>query len=378
MKTGIITFHKSINYGSALQAWALTYKIKQLGAEAEIIDYEPRNYKKLYGFFFFPFSKKDIGKDLIHLFCLKFFICRKKDFVSFKKKHLPLSNQIYYSNCDLSSFGEDKDVMISGSDQIWNVRAKDFELKYFLGDFPKCKKVSYAASTGQSDFINFKKADDIRTLLLKYNSISVREETSKQAVSALLGNEKKIDINLDPTLLLSKDDYKAITSKCTIKDPYIFFYSVKFNSSAVNSVLKFAKIVGLPIYTLLTLGENENIIKHRTKFHFPKGDVGPSGFLSMIKNAKYVITDSFHGTAFSLIFEKEFWAINDRSRKGLYKDDNRIKHILKVTGLSDRYITEEQIQDVIVRKRIDYTLVNKLISIEKNKSIDYITNAIWE
>lgn len=373
----IITFHRSLNYGSALQAWALVQAIKEeCNIDVEIIDYIPNNYSDLYSIFNFPKSLSIAKQNIIHLYYYSYLKKRKRDFYLFRKRHLPLSDKQYSSDFDFNCYVKTKTMVICGSDQIWNPDAKDFDLNYLLPFCGTAKKISYAASLGNASITSNKTIELFRQYLQKFDHISVREETGADKLRMILGGSNSIDVVLDPTLLLDSHDYGKIMSRRIVNTPYIFFYSVWSNEESIKATIKFGKECGLPIYTLISGNIRRGFVKHSRQLNLPRGDIGPSGFLSLIYHSKYVITDSFHGTVFSLMFEKEFLSINTVQKNGQLKNDERIVNILRKTGLLERYVPSHKIDLSLFEKPIDYFSVTKKRKRESEKSKEYIIKCL--
>lgn len=374
-KVGIITFQKSLNYGSALQAWALSQFLIKKNYDVRIADYTPINYSQLYGLFFVPKNIRLLAYDFLHLIWLPFLLRRKKDFINFQRNNLPLSSKPYDYIKGISEFAAEKDIMITGSDQIWNPDAIDFDMDFLLEGIHNVKKISYAASLGQSDFCKAKNKDDIINCLLDYDHISVREHTGAQKLKNLIGDKKKISVVLDPTLLLDKDVYEEITSKRSHHQPYIFFYSVNFTEDAMKAVTKISRTLNLPVFTLMSALGTRKYLKYQHIIKLSEGDAGPSGFLDLIKNAEYVVTDSFHGVAFSIIFEKNFISINRKTNDVLINDE-RIMNILKQLHLLDRYVFLEELEKIDLHIDIDYAAIRGLKEKIRSESIAFLDKAL--
>ena len=359
MKTGIITFHRSINYGSALQAWALAHILSQMGAGPEIIDYEPNHYREMYSLFYPPVKKNYISTDLLHTILLPYYLRRNRDFDRFRKEQLPLGKKRYRSGDNISTFTEDKDVMVCGSDQIWNPMARDFDVTFLLGEVHNVKKISYAVSVGKSTFEKAKDRDYIRLCLRDFSYLSMREKTGAEAVRALLGDERSVFTDPDPTLLVEKEDFQKILAPRAVKEPYIFFYSVRLNKSALRAVREFSEKTGLPVYTCVSREGTMDLLRCRKSIRLAPGDAGPRGFVSLLANAEYVVTDSFHGTAISAVFEKEFYAVNDMTPGGKRRDDARIMNLLEALCLEERHIPAEKLKEADTENKIDYEPVTR-------------------
>lgn len=374
-KIGIITFHKSLNYGSALQAWALSHYLKKKNYNVCIADFTPNNYSENYGLFFIPKNIKLLAYDFLHLIWFPFLLKRKRAFANFQRNNLPLSNTQYDHAKGISEFAAEEDVMISGSDQIWNPTAQDFDMNFLLEGIHNVKKISYAASLGQSDFCNVKNKDKIISCLLDYDYISVREETGAQKLKNLIGDKKNISVVLDPTLLLDKDMYEEITSKRFYQKPYIFFYSVRFNEVAMKAAIKIGHALNLPVFTLMSATGSPRYLKYQRDIKLSEGDAGPSGFLDLIKNAEYIVTDSFHGVAFSIIFEKKFISINRRTN-GVHRNDERIMNLLRQLHLLDRYVFLEEIDRFDLHTGIDWSKIRCYKEKMRAESIEFLNKAL--
>lgn len=374
-KVGIITFHKSLNYGSALQAWALSRFLMKRNHNVRIVDFTPANYSKLYDLFFIPTTIGLLAYDLLHLIWLPFLLKRKKHFANFQRNNLPLSSTKYDYTKGISKFAEEEDIMICGSDQIWNPTAVDFDMSFLLEGIHNVKKISYAPSLGQSDFCNEKNIDKIINCLLDYDYISVREDTGAQKLKKLIGEKKNISVVLDPTLLLDKDMYEEITSKRFYHQPYIFFYSIEFNEAAMKAAIKISHTLNLPVFTLMSSIGSPRYLKYQHTIKLSEGDAGPSGFLDLVKNAEYIVTDSFHGVAFSIIFEKNFISINRKINEKPVNDE-RIMNLLKQLHLLDRYVFLEEIDKINLCTDIDYSNIRYFKEKMRLESIEFLDKAL--
>lgn len=375
-KVGILTFWKSYNYGSALQAYALAYKLKELGFVAEIINYTQYNFGYNYGLFWFPASKMAIKGDLIHLCFWKSFKNRKKAFKSFSLMHLPLGRVQYQCNGNLDRLSSFYDVVICGSDQIWNPNAKDFDINYFLPEVQEIKKISYAVSLNGGDLYTRPDYRKLRSCLLDFDALSVREESGKQNLRAFLGENRKINVSLDPTLLHGRHVYDAIASVRRIAHPYIFLYTINFNRDVLKAAEVLSIRLGFPVYTYATGRGNKGILYAGKSFSVMNQYLSPCDFISMIRDAQYVVTNSFHGTAFSVIYEKLFYAIGCKGADGKIEYDERICDGLKMMGLYDRFITAEQMETVNLNIVPDFETAWLRRREEAERSVAYLIKAI--
>ncbi|WP_010419248.1 polysaccharide pyruvyl transferase family protein [Anaerophaga thermohalophila] len=332
MRIGILTFHRSINYGAVLQATA-TYKfLNQNGYKAEIIDYWPEYHSNMYD----QFNIKTY-KNLKFTKKLKYIISfilgyrrdkkRKNAFQFFLNKHLGLNNTVKFKKT--SSIKDNYNIIIFGSDQIW----RKYELNDFKGhdytymgeNLDNCTKIAFAASMG---IINSSETElnKIKKLLSQFSTILLRENDLCNLFQQLGINSK---IVLDPVFLLNKLDWiKALDLKQEeTSKPYIFYYEVLESKEAQQFTKKLSKKYGLKIITIKrSVHALDFSLNH-------KQSASPTEFLNYLLNAKYIVTTSFHGTAFSIIFQKQFFVL------GLGNHDSRVKTLLYNSNLQNRYLT---------------------------------------
>lgn len=377
MKIGLLTFHRSTNYGSVLQAWAMQNLLLEKGYDIEIIDYIPQSFDKQYGIYQNPSSIRNIVKNILGLPLVKYRRIQMDNFIDFRRKHLLLSNPIYDSNINYTELANNYDCFICGSDQIWNINAKDCDNIYFLPGVKK-KKIAYAVSVNTTDFSEPRCNSDLRNWIEDFTYISCREQSGALRISSFIGNCKPVDTMLDPTLLHPKEDYYGICSDRIIPKDYIFLYKVWFGSDSFDIVKALSQNTGLPVYTLLLVKSVIRLVKIESrKIHVIKTNTKPGDYLSLIRYASLVATDSFHGTAFSLIFEKPFYCINERNKDGSYKNDERILGILSQFGLLNKYLTSADIKgNGFHIDNPDYTQITQIRMQKANICIDKLITAI--
>lgn len=368
-KIGTVTFHGAQNFGSVLQTYALqeyvTNLYKQNGKECcyNVINFRTEYQKGLYSVYKSAKNPKNLLKNLIAFKYRKFLREKHNKFESFLNDFVNLTDEVK-DNEEISRFANSFDYYISGSDQIWNVRASDFEDEYYLNFVKNGKKITYAVSMGPLD-IDWDKygKDKYKTFIEEYSSISVREKGTAEKVRRLIGEEPRV--NVDPTFLLDKKDWQKIQSDANYNDgKYILLYCLEPSKEQLNMAKAISKKLNLPI--LVTRYNNKNdMINGFVK----KYDSGPLDFLSYIDNAALVLSSSFHGTAFSMIYNKPFYVFNGMG-------DSRISSILKIAGIEDRSIeTVEDIERVSLEP-VDFAVVNQIIDEEKEKSKAYLIDAL--
>ncbi len=368
-KIGTITFHGAQNFGSVLQTYALQEYIKDLYIEAgQECDYKVINYrtdfqKSFYSIFKSVQNPKNIIKNVVACKYYSDLKIKNQKFEDFLCNYINLTEEVSKED-ELEKFSSLFDYYISGSDQIWNVRASDFESAYYLDFVKNGKKISYAASFGplKIDW-NIYGKEMYSSLLSKYSAISVREKGSQDRVRELIGCE--CDINVDPTFLLNKGQWKSIQSNANYNDgKYILLYCLEPSKEQLNMAKAISKKLNFPV--LVTRYNNKNdMINGFVK----KYDSGPLDFLSYIDNAALVLSSSFHGTAFSMIYNKPFYVFNGM-------EDSRISSILKIAGIEDRSIESIKDIDRVNLKSVDFSVVNRIIDLERQRSKEYLYNAL--
>ena len=365
-KIELITLQRVPNYGSVLQAYATQKIIEREGYECEIVNYFPKRMTISAMLRRIKDKNNKLRKSLVLRTVARIIIIPSyiKRFSSFKKfyKHLNMTDVEYHSNEDLIKNPPIADIYCTGSDQVWNSEWNEgIDKALFLDFAPKDKKrISISASFGKSK-LNDEEIDITRELLKKYSKISLREKSGVDIVKKL-GINNSINI-LDPTLLLGKDDWNKISSTKFEKRDYILVYNLNRNKKIDKFACNLSKKTGLKIKYLSY--QFHEFYKKGKMYCNPKVE----DFLSLIKNATYVITDSFHGTAFSLNFEKDFVIVYPQ------KYSTRIQSILEILNLENRVAKDENDLSVC-EKIIDYSIVRNNLEKERKKSLDWVKNSL--
>lgn len=378
MRIGIITILKVNNYGAELQAYATQAVLKRMGHNAEIIDYL---FYKNPGFvktscsaplFSFPLKKRlaetfyPILSKLKNLPNAKALQQREKRFEEFHRKYTSMS-QTYKTIEELYDAKMKYDVYMTGSDQVWNPGVYTSLRPYFLDFAPKgCRRISYAASFGVSDIPVYVK--DIYTeYLQRFDAIGVREKNAVGMVKRLTGREAQWV--LDPTLLLDKKEWMQVAlSVDTGSEPYILLYELtpcpymRKLAEHISSVCKW-KIIR--ICKNAYKEDNHSAILNIV-------DAGPSEFVYFFSKAQLVITNSFHGTAFSINFQRSFYTVLPLRKQ----NNSRQRSLLEQFGLTGRLLVEGDSFPEESGLVMDYTSVNNILRKERDKSIQFLEGAI--
>ena len=365
-KVELITLQRVPNYGSVLQAYATQKILESLSYEVEIINYFPERMTIKAMLRRIKDKNKKLNNSILMRTIARVIIIPSyiKRFSSFKKfyKNLNQTKKEYHSNEEIKKDLPVADIYCTGSDQVWNSEWNEGVDKALFLDFApdNKKKVAISASFGKKS-LNDDEIIITKELLSKYSNISLREKSGVDILKQL-----KIDnsINiLDPTLLLNKQEWEIVASKKFTNEKYILVYNLNRNSKIDRYAENLSKETGLKIKYLSY--QIHEFYKKGKMYCNPKVE----DFLSLIKNAEYVITDSFHGTAFSLNFEKEFVIVYPE------KYSTRIQSILELLDLKDRVAKDEKDLKVC-EKKINYSTVSKKLNNERIKSIEWIKNAL--
>ena len=321
-KVGIITFHNGSNYGAALQTFALQEALRGICDSVYIINYDNRFISKGLDRFRFDMSLRGIYYLLSDIINLKNNTKKIKRFQDFFSQYYVLSDLM--SKEQLKGEGLSLDVGISGSDQIWNpLLSRGVDDIYFL-DIPGIKrKCSYASSVGSYKFDNEIYNKQIINLLSAYTSISVRENSELIAKSI----DKEVRNVCDPTLLLTKDQWEKKLDLRRSEDKYLLIYAMTDFQNITDYAIQIAQRKGLSIkYIGMPVKKFKNV-KYIT-------NAGPKEFVELFFNAEYVVTNSFHGTAFSVNFGKQFISLKNP------KNPERAAYFLTSINAKNRLVAD--------------------------------------
>ncbi len=385
MKIGIITFHFAYNCGAVLQCVALCEKLEQMGHEVCVINYQPWYHKNRYMPLKNPFyncakraarrtDNDNIVKQLMR--GTKGFLAtvyswrhypklRKVDkyFREFNKNNLK-ETIIYRTYEQLVKNPPKCDLYISGSDQLWNAKLTEGKLDpAYLLDFGNkdVRKITYAMGVSLDNMQEtFSSAKE---LLKKLDAISLREKECYEAINSLTENKVPMHVDVDPTFLLSKEEYdKYICKEELSAEPFIFTYTMmdKSREAVYEIATQMGKKMGIKVIDASANPKSpSNLLEeHRV--------CGPTQFLWYIKNAEYVVTNSFHGTAFSINMEKNFVTI-PHSQTGY-----RVTEILDKLGLKKRYAYNTEDGMICFDEGADYQNSTKELEKLRQESVNYL------
>lgn len=362
MKIKTITCHDVYNVGASLQAYALLTYLTKLGHDVEVIDYKP-DYLVHYRLTGLNNNRYDfpIVRILYQIAKLPKRIYdrlgkRKREFDYFTNNYLITTSRTYTSNDDLKKNLPYADIYFAGSDQIWNTIFQNGKDPAFYLDFVEnnCIKASYAASFA-TETIDEKYKTNVKKWVNNLNFISVREKSGLKILKDL-GIVRAIQV-LDPVFLLCKNEWINIEKDLSIDDNYILIYDFDLNPTILSYAKKIAREKKWKIYSVL---KNKNCDR---SFY----NEGPAAFIYLIRNAKFIISNSFHATAFSIIFRKNFLVFNRKE-----SINTRMKDLLETFDLEDRIVTGDNMPNI----NVNYKILDDNIDKEIKKSKEYIQNVL--
>ncbi len=364
---GILTYHTGFNYGASLQAYALQTTIRKMGYSCEIINFETERFVASREMFSRkPKRMKEWIKILTRLPYFSALNRRQMLFEAYTENCLAIS-PLYRTEQEVIEHATDYKCICCGSDQIWNLdRQMDAPAAnpiFFLNFPKKQRRISYAASFGKFVKKAHTQEDEFMTWLKQFDAVSVREDSG---LKYLKEKGVECELVLDPTVLLDKEDYEVICADRLVEKPYVLLFSWSCGKDVVRAAKQISREFNLPLISLTP--------PPRTMFSGIKRklDVGPREFLSMIKYANFVVTDSFHGTAFSTTFEKPYVSIVSNGHA-----DTRMESLLHQLGLDDHLVDVEHINLESVQQT-DFSSVREKKQKLRESSLCFLTNALKE
>ncbi|MHA3060017.1 polysaccharide pyruvyl transferase family protein [Acinetobacter sp. ANC 4636] len=360
MKTAfIITCHDVYNHGASLQCYGLSTFIKSQKLKVVVIDYKPKYLQKNFSFFYVP-----LGKWRRFLFIRWFYILakvperfqsllRKRNFDDFTQKYIIVSLKSYTNNDELKEISKEADIYICGSDQIWNTLfSNGADPAFYLNFVDNTKvKASYAASLS-TEKIYHNLEGFIRKEVEKLDFISVRENMGKELLESI-GVNKHITHVLDPAFLLTTEEWDNIALNVSFSERYLLIYDFEESDLIKEIALSIASQQSLKIYTV-----------NPGKFNYADkkfNNVGPDMFLTLIKNARYIISNSYHAVVFSIIYRKDFFVVNRAEAINV-----RMHDLLTLLGLESRLVSN--VSDINLNDKINFneTKLEECIDFSKN------------
>ncbi len=366
-RVGTLTFHRNQNYGGILQAYALQQVIKEMGYPTDVIDYlypgwEGTLYRKKvlnFNAHLWRYNLKVILQQFIYGRALKQRLNRTLDFLH---HHIQLSEITYadYLQLEKEFPQDDYKAVICGSDQIWNPQYPQVDDAFFLRFVSTGLRIAYAGSFGVSElpetYISKRKDDFDR-----FDAISVREDAAIPLVAQM--TDKKVYQVLDPSLLLTGEQWSVIAGKAAkvkLPDRYIACYFLNDLRSYLPYLKAISEQYHLPIVSI-----GYHLFSPQKWLH-QVANAGPLEFLHILQNATSVVTDSFHGTAFSMVFKKDFLSFTNRGSIA-----SRLYSLLSLFGLeSNLYVDKANISP------INYDTVTAILKEKREQSLHFLTQSL--
>lgn len=372
-KIVILTWLHNGNYGSILQGFALQRYLRNEYYDVQNIDLRPSMIEKLKNCFkqrnpFFLLINEKISAYIANKSCSDIESLRRREnkFNAFLINKFNLT-RTYHQFSELSEVNNAYDAYVCGSDQIWSPMLLSPSYYFnFLSD--DAKKISYACSFGMSK-IPISKRTRIKKMLMRYDAISVREDIGLNIVESL--THKNAVITVDPTMLLSATDWDAILcDRPLYNKPYMFCYFLSYNSEYWQKAVDIAKQNGLQMIVVPT-----------TKESYKLGDIqicdaGPEDWVNLVKNASIVVTDSFHGCVFSIIYKRQFCVFKRFSDKNSVSQNSRVYTLLSAYKLEKCLVDNvSQFQPTEILEE-EYNDVLTLVKERSTQSMEWLKNAI--
>ncbi len=363
-KVVFITIHVGANFGSVLQTIATSETLKRLGMESQCVNYIPPRvtYKRFWSLGNVNFLKKTI-RFLWKFYSLPERLLNSKVYQGYLCKYVKLSSPIYAED-NFSEKCPKADVYMTGSDQVWNMNHNEGLDTHYFYDGIRGKKISFASSIGYTELIDGGK-EALKKYLADYSSLSVREDSAVELLASL---GLKAEQLLDPVFMLNEAEWKMYTiPERIIKEPYLLVYA-PYNTVDKGLIFHHARRIadkeGLKVVTFSWTYFKDKDADISMRF------AGPGDFLNLMMNADYVITNSFHGTAFSINLKKRFWVFLPAGFT------TRITSVLTRFGLIDRLIVDETPADWNYEQSVDTAHIDEVLAVEREKSIGYLREAI--
>ena len=368
-KIGILTLVSADNCGSLLQAFAIRYAIRvMLKKDGELVPFFPKNATKMYRFMHLSYIK-GLKNFFNFIKFYSFLKSQKTGYNNFRKDQLGLKTQNIKKESQLNVYCSQFDELVVGSDQVWNTRMFDFSPAYFASFF-KGIKVSYAASLGGNERVEVPDAlAAYKEQIEQFKDISVREPQGQEILSKFIN--KRIEVSVDPTLLIPTSVWDNIVEKRLVRGNYIFFYSYNYGDASINNMMSvISKKLNLPVYVI---NASRWIDKDINDYGFIlEKEGGPLAFLSLMKYAKYAFVQSLHGSIFAYIFKRNLWFINSRENDVL---DLRSENILNLLQIRQRVIRTNDYNDKDLAAPIVWK-ENKVLDQERQKSFSYLKKTL--
>ena len=371
---GIISFHRSHNCGSIMQAYALQKVISgKYNAMPEFLDFSNSGQKEVYSILKSKITLKSQIKNIVALANYTRLSKNNRSYSKYIDTHLPLSKEKYTELKELSEASPAYDLYLAGSDQVWNITIQDSDDAYFLPFIRSHTKIAYAVSQGAKNIVEHTyDINKYKKMIGDFDYLSVREPNGQKWLKEGFGIDSQLV--LDPTLLLDQKDYSEAeepSEESLKKNQYIFVYATQISKDQELIIQRTAKEKGLKI----VVWQPETWLK---KFGWLKGYIlpksqNPGKYLTLMKNAKYVFTASYHGVIFATQYRKNFWVLQNNGMN--LETDDRILSLLYRFGFKHRLLRGGK-QDIDISLPIDYEEFESKLIKDRKKSFKFLDKAL--
>lgn len=367
MNVGLITIHRTHHYGAQLQAYATMRAVESLGYPCTVIDYLPPEEKEKGELYRSWSSPRGAAANLHTTLHHRELQNRYDRFEAFVQDNMRLTSRRYTSFEELKNDPPAFDAYLAGSDQIWNPRlfsSRKFDPAFLLEFVREGRKIAYAPSMGEAPFTPEEK-EELKNALASFEAVSVREGAGRDKVLEATGREPQVV--LDPTLLLTGEDWGALAVPPERKGPYILTYYISDHSLLDPYVAELHRRTGWPV---VQLAGQRRKVENAERIVF---DAGTREFLGLFRNAAFVATNSFHGTVFSLQFGKNFFT-SVSPKEAAHPESSRVFSLLSRLGCTDRVAGQENTAGV--EDKVDYETVERNLAALRAQSLDYLKHAL--
>lgn len=374
-------FHE--NYGGMLQAYSTANLIESMGINYELVRYEKnrttaqkiRSIPRLFNRYLLNDKYEAFVKNKgmkAHPEIAALDKQRKKEFLKFRETHFSKFSPVYSGFAQLCAGAENYSAVLVGSDQLWSPAGLPTNYYNLMFVPNRIRKVSYASSFGTKHIPWYQKKRTAE-YLSRIEHISMRENSGSEIVKALTGRD--VPVVLDPVLMFDKTGWeKLIEPKREFEEKYIFAYFLGKNPEYRRAVSVIAARLG---YKVVALRHLDQYVDEDESFgDYAPYDVDPARFLNLIRGAEYVFTDSFHGTCFSVIHEKQFVIFKRYSDTAKHSKNSRIESLCENLGLKDRIYTDPANLERQLAQQIDYKEPKEKLAAMYELSYNYLKNAL--
>lgn len=365
LKVGITTFHSLYNFGSLLQAFALQRAISEFGNASKIVNYIRSGHGTAHQMFHRPTSRSSVTHNIVSLSTIRSQFKLRRHFSEFRR-NLEMTAKAYHTGDAIKADSSLFDAYVTGSDMVWNPAwlAQPYAPVYYLDFVETERRIAYAPSFGVSE-IPAEHRGRIAAYLRSFDYLSAREESGSKIIRELIG--RQVPLVLDPTLLQPRTVYDSLVIEPDI-NKYILLYPMHWSPDLCRMAMIVRERLKIPLIAVVPIYGNPWKYRFADKVVY---DAGPAEFLGWLKYADFVCTNSFHGSVFSIIYQKQFLS------SSVSKTNTRLHNLFNRSGLLSRQIIElsEMHNDKWI-DAINYDSVENRLAPDIEKSKEYLRGSL--